>query len=38
MGRSVSVRIHCDTYLLLENLAIQERAGIAEAGLAPLIG
>ncbi len=36
-GRGVSVHIHCDTDLLLENLAIQHRGGIAEAAFEPLI-
>jgi ketosteroid isomerase-like protein len=35
-GRGVSVRIYCDTKLLLDNLAIQHRAGIAEASLPPI--
>lgn len=37
-GRGAAVRIYCDTDLLLENLAIQQRGGIAEAAEAPLIG
>jgi hypothetical protein len=37
-GRGVSVRIYCDTEQLLQNLAIQQRGGIADAALAPLAG
>ncbi len=37
-GRGVSVRIYCDTKLLIENLSIQERGGIEESFSAPLIG
>lgn len=37
-GKGVSVRIYCDTHLLLDNLAIQHTNGIAEAAYAPLIG
>jgi ketosteroid isomerase-like protein len=37
-GRGVSVRIYCDTALLLENLAIQQRGGIADVAYAPLTG
>ncbi|MBI3244528.1 MAG: nuclear transport factor 2 family protein [Chloroflexi bacterium] len=37
-GKGVSVRIYCDTHLLLENLAIQERGGIADAAYEPLVG
>jgi len=37
-AKADSVRIYCDTKLLLENLAIQAQGGIEEATLAPLIG
>lgn len=37
-GRGTAVKIYCDTDLLLENLAIQQHGGIAEAAEAPLTG
>ena len=37
-GKAVSVRIYCDTKLLVENLAIQKHGGIAEAAYEPLVG
>ena len=33
-----SIRIYCDTRLLLENLAIQKQGGITEVELPPLVG
>jgi ketosteroid isomerase-like protein len=35
---AVSVRIYCDTELLIENLKIQAGAGVADAGLPALVG
>ena len=37
-AKSDSIRIYCDTKLLLENLAIQKQGGIAEVDLPPLVG
>ena len=37
-GKGASVRIYCDTHLLLENLAIQQRGGVEEAADEPLVG
>jgi ketosteroid isomerase-like protein len=37
-GRGTSVRIYCDTRLLLENLEIQYRGGVPEAHAAPITG
>ena len=37
-GKASSVRIYCDTKLLIENLAIQQRGGNAEAAYEPLVG
>jgi ketosteroid isomerase-like protein len=37
-GKGVSVRIYCDTQLLLENLAVQQHGGIEQAAAAPLVG
>ena len=37
-GRGVSVRIHCDTARLLENLAIQRAGGVEDAAFPPLVG
>ena len=36
--KAVSVRIYCDTALLIENLALQSQHGVEEAKLLPLIG
>jgi ketosteroid isomerase-like protein len=33
-----SIRIYCDTKLLLENLAIQAKGGVVDVALPPLIG
>lgn len=37
-GKGVSVRIYCDTHLLLENLSIQHAGGVAEAACEPIVG
>lgn len=37
-GRSAALRIYCDTDLLQENLAIQQRGGITDAAALPLTG
>ena len=37
-AKADSIRIYCDTKLLLENLAIQKQGGIAEVDLPPLVG
>jgi len=33
-----SIRIYCDTKLLLDNMAIQAKGGVEEASFAPLVG
>jgi ketosteroid isomerase-like protein len=37
-AKADSIRIYCDTKLLLDNLAIQARGGVDDVGLPPLIG
>ncbi len=37
-AKADSVRIYCDTKLLMENLAIQTENGIGDAAMTPLIG
>lgn len=37
-AKADSIRIYCDTKLLMENLSIQKRGGIAEVDLPPLTG
>lgn len=37
-AKADSIRIYCDTKLLLENLTIQKQGGIAEVDLPPLVG
>lgn len=37
-AKADSIRIYCDTALLLDNMAIQAQAGVDEVALPPLIG